>query len=211
MENRRPSSQQEIRVKRLALNIFFCAACLLLAASAVARSDVFVSSADISFRISSEKKSYEINETVRLNYSVTNISKMPLYVPREWGATCPPVPHIWVWFLDSSGNHLNAGYLGDCMRNEQTIQERMSKEAVLLKPGESTYGPLRLEAKIFHLTPGRYRIEGSLTGWAPETYSADERAELEKMGYPFVTGEVPSSLTVVLTGELPDHPLDHPM
>jgi hypothetical protein len=211
LENRRPSSQQEIRVKRLALNIFFCAACLLLAASAVARSDVFVSSADISFRISSEKKSYEINETVRLNYSVTNISKMPLYVPREWGATCPPVPHIWVWFLDSSGNHLSAGYGGDCMPMKQTIQERMRKEAVLLKPGESTYGPLRLEAKIFHLTPGRYRIEGSLTGWAPETYSADERAELEKMGYPFVTGEVPSSLTVVLTGELPDHPLDHPM
>jgi hypothetical protein len=211
LEIRRPSSQRGIRVKRLALNLSFCALCLLLAASAVASDDIFVPATRISFRISSEKKSYEVNETVQLNYSVTNISKMPLYVPREWGATCPPVRHIWVWFLDSSGNHLNPGYLGDCFRNEQTIEERMGKEAVSLKPGEHIYGPLRLEAKEFHLTPGRYRIEGSLTGWAPETFSSEQRADLEKMGHPFVAGEVPSSLTVVVTGELPDHPTDHPM
>lgn len=198
-------------MKRLVLSICVCAMGLLLASTVVARSDVFVPASDIAFRISSEKKSYEVNETVRLNYSVTNVSNVPLYVPREWGATCPPVAHIWVWFLDSSGNHLSAGYAGDCSQKKQTLEERMSKEALLLKPGETTYGPLRLDAKMFHLTPGRHRIEGSLTGWAPETFSAEERAALEKMGYPFVTGEVPNSLTVVLTGELPDHPLDHPM
>lgn len=198
-------------MKRLALNILVCGASLLLASTVLARDDVFVSAADISFGVSSEKKSYEVNETVRLNYRVTNTSNVPLYVPREWEATCPPVAHIWVWFLDSSGNHLTAGYAGDCNPQKQTIAERMSKEAVLLKPGESTYGPLRLDAKMFHLTPGRYRVEASLTGWAREKFSAEERTELEKMGHPFVTGEVPNALTVVLTGELPDHPLDHPM
>lgn len=191
-------------MKRSALNILVCVASVLLASATAARNDIFVPAADISFSISSEEKSYETNETVRLN------SNAPLYVPREWEATCPPVPHIWVWFLDSSGNHLSAGYLGDCMPNQQTIQERLSKEAVLLKPGESTHGPLRLEPKVFHLTPGRYRVEASVTGWVREKFSAEERRELEKMGHLFVTGEAPSAVTVVLTGELPDHPVDHP-
>jgi hypothetical protein len=211
MENRRQSVQQGIRVKRLGLNLSFCAVCLLVAASVGARDELFVSAAEISFRISSEQRSYGIKETVQLNYEITNLSKAALYVPRDWEATCPPVAHIWVWFLDSSGNHLTAGYAGDCDPQKKTIQQRMRKEAVLLKPGESTYGPLRLEPELYHLTPGRYRIEGSLTGWARETFSEEERAELEKMGHPFVTGEVPSSLTVVLRGELPDHPMDHPM
>lgn len=87
----------------------------------------------------------------------------------------------------------------------------MNKEAVLLKPGESTYGPLRLEPKMFHLTPGRYRVEASVTGWAQEKFTAEERAELEKMRHPFVTGEAPAALTVILNGDLPDHPVDHPL
>ena len=197
---------------RSALSIMlFVAACFLLVASAGARNDVFVSMANISFRISSEEKNYGVDDVVRLNYRITNISKTALYVPREWEATCPPVPHIFVWFLDSSGNHLSAGYLGDCFRNNQTIQERMTKEAVLLKPGESTAGTLRLDPKVFHLTAGRYRVEASLTGWRPEKFSGEELAELEKMRYPFITGEVPASLTVILTGDLPDHPTDHPL
>jgi hypothetical protein len=183
----------------------------LLAASAGARDDLFVPASDILFRISTEQRSYGIKDIIRLNYEIKNVSKVALYVPREWEATCPPIPRIWVWFLDSSGNHLTAGYAGDCLPNKQTIQERMNKEAVLLKPGESTYGPLQLQPELFHLTPGRYRIEGSVTGWTPEKFSAEERAELEKMGHPFITGEAPYSLTVVLTGELPDHPMDHPM
>ncbi len=99
------------------------------------------------------------------------------------------------------------GHGGDCMPVKRTMQERMSKEAVLLKPGESTYGPLRLDPKMFHLIPGRYRVEAAVTGWAEQKFSAEDRAELEKMGHPFVTGETPASLTIILTGELPDHPL----
>ena len=198
-------------MKRLARGVFGTAMCFLLATAAVARDGVFVSTANISFRISSEAKSYSADEDVRLNYRITNISKTPLYVPRPWEATCPPVPHIWVWFLDSSGNHLSSGYLGDCMPNKQTIRERMSKEAVLLKPGESTIGPLRLSPKEFHLGPGRYRVEASVTGWIPEKFTAEERSELETMGHPFITGEAPDALTIVLTGDLPDHPADHPL
>jgi hypothetical protein len=136
-------------MKRLALNLLSSIACLLLAASSVARSDVFVSSADISFRISSEKKSYEVDDEVRLNYRITNISNAPLYVPREWEATCPSVPHIWAWFEDSSGNHLVPGYAGSCVPKKDTFPERMSKEAVPLKPREHFDGPLQLDPKIF--------------------------------------------------------------
>src|ERR1700744_3713214 len=162
-------------MKRSGLNVLLCGAWLLFSASVVARGDLFVSSANITFHISREEKSYGADEDVRLNYQITNVSKAALYVPEEWEATCPPVPHIWVWFLDSSGNHLSAGYAGDCSPLKNTIQERMSKEAVLLKPGESTYGPLRLFPKMFHLGPGRYRVEASVTGWHPEKFTAGER------------------------------------
>jgi hypothetical protein len=189
--------------------MLFSAVCVLLASSVVARNEVFVSATNISFKISSEEKSYSTDEDVRLNYRITNIGKTPLYVPREWEATCPPVPHIWVWFLDNSGNHLSAGYASSCNPAKKTIQERMSKEAVLLKSGESTDGHLRLSPKLFHLGPGRYRVEASVTGWALEKFTAEEQSELEKIGHPFVTGEAPDSLTIVLTGDLPDHPADH--
>ena len=194
-----------------ALNILLVALVLVFTASTVARSELFVSSASITFRISSEEKSYDTGDEVQLNYRITNISNAPLYVPREWESTCPTVPHIWAWFEDRSGNHLVPSYESNCVPVKQTIRERMSKEAVLLKPGEHLDGPIRLDPKAFHLGPGRYRVEAAMTGWAAERFSADERAELEKMGHPFVTGEVPDSLTVILTGDLPDHPIDHRM
>jgi len=200
-------------VKRPGLNILFGAACILLAASLSARNPgpLFVSTADISFRIFSDQKSYENDDEIQLNYRITNTSNEPLYVPREWEVACPRVPHIWAWFEDHSGNHLMPSFTGDCVPTKQTFQERMSKEAVLLKPGESTYGPLKLDPKVFHLAAGRYRVEASLTGWHEERFTPEERAELEKMGHPFVTGEAPDSLTIILTGDLPDHPVDRRM
>ena len=200
---------QGIRAKRPALNILICTACLLLAASAVARGELFISSASVTFHISSEEKSYEADDEVRLDYRITNIGNAPVYVPREWEATCPTVPHIWAWFEDSSGNHLVPEYASNCVPKKQTIRERMGEEAVLLKPGEHVDGPLRLDPKTFHLAPGRYRVEAAMTGWAEQKFDAEERGELEKMGHPFVTGEAPDSLTVILTGDLPDHPTDH--
>jgi hypothetical protein len=196
-------------MKCLGLNLLICGLCLLVAVSTVAKSDVFVSSASVSFRISTEKQSYEADDEVQLEYRITNISSAPLYVPQQWAATCPTVPHIWGWFEDSSGNHLVPDSTRDCVQKKQSISERMSKEAVLLKPGEHISGPLRLDPKSFHLAPGRYRVEASMTGWAAETFSSEERGELEKMGHPFVTGEAPDSLTIIITGDLPDHPVDH--
>jgi hypothetical protein len=196
-------------MRRSALSILFSAASLLLAASAVARSDLFVSSASVTFHISSEEKSYEADEEVRLDYRITNVGNAAVYVPREWEATCPTVPHIWAWFEDSSGNHLVPEYASNCVAQKQTLRERMSKEAVLLKPGEHVDGTLRLDPKVFHLAPGRYRVEGAMTGWAEQKFDAEERGELEKLGHPFIAGEVPDSLTVILTGDLPDHPTDH--
>ena len=198
-------------MKRFVLNTFFGSICLLCTTSVVARSDMFVSSASVTFHISSEEKSYEADEEVRLNYRITNVSSMALYVPREWEATCPTVPHIWAWFEDSSGNHLVPEYSSNCVPQKQTIAERMSKESVLLKPGEHFDGSLRLDPKAFHLAPGRYRVEAALTGWFETKFDSDDRSALEKMGHPFITGEVPDSLTVILTGDLPDHPIDHRM
>ena len=48
-----------------------------------------------------------------------------------------------------------------------------------------------------------------MTGWPEQKFSPEEHAELEKLGHPFITGESPDSLTVILTGDLPDHPTDH--
>jgi hypothetical protein len=196
-------------MKRPSVNLLLAALCFLPAASTVAKSDVFVSSASVSFRIFTQKQSYQADDEVQLEYRITNISNAPLFVPQKWAATCPTVPHIWAWFEDSSGNHLVPDSIRDCVQKKQSIQERMTKEAVLLKPGEHISGTLRLDPKSFHLVPGRYRVEAAMTGWAEETFSADERAELEKMGHPFVTGEAPDSLTIIITGDLPDHPVDH--
>ncbi|HEX3118360.1 MAG TPA: hypothetical protein VHP80_04635 [Candidatus Acidoferrum sp.] len=194
---------------RSGLSFLLIAVFLLLTASAFADNSLFVPSSDVTFHLSSEEKSYEIDEEVLVNYRITNISNVALYVPREWEATCPTIPHLWAWFEDHSGNHLVPGYAGSCFPMEQTIQERMKKEAVLLKPNESIDGQLKLDPKLFHLAAGRYRVEASLTGWHEEKFTSQERADLEKLGHPFLTGEVPASLTVILTGDLPDHPVDH--
>ena len=70
------------------------------ASSVAAQMTLFVSTTNVTFQISSEEKSYEIDEVVLLNYRITNISNASLYVPREWEATCPTIPHIWAWFED---------------------------------------------------------------------------------------------------------------
>jgi hypothetical protein len=196
-------------MKRSGLHILLTAACLQLAVSALAAGQLFIPTSNVTFQISSEKKSYEVGDVVLLNYRITNISNAPLYVPREWEATCPTVPHIWAWFEDHSGNHLVPNYASDCSPTKDTIQQRMNKEAVLLKPSESIDGQLKLDPKLFHLVAERYRVEAALTGWHQERFTTEERTDLEKLGHPFVTGEAPASLTVILTGDLPDHPVDH--
>lgn len=175
---------------------------VLLVSSLFAQKDTFAPPNDVSLVISSERSSYRTAEPISVKYKVTNVSNAPLFVPREWEAKCPAAPHLWAWFEDGSGRHFVPGYAGSCSptTNPKTLTERMSKEAVLLKPGEHLEGTLRMETKLFGgLKPGAYRIEAVLTGWAEEKFTDAERSELARMGSPFLRGEVPSSMNISLT------------
>jgi hypothetical protein len=171
--------------------------CALLATSLVAQKETFVPPSDVSFKISTVQTSWKAGESLTLKYRVKNISNAPLFVPREWTATCPASPHPWAWFADSSGKHFVPGYGGDCSPNAQTIRERMNKEAVLLKPGDHLDGTFLLDTKPFGgLKPGVYRVEAALTGWDEEKFTDAERSELARMGSPFMAGEVPASIRI---------------
>ena len=174
--------------------------CVLLTTSLVAQKETFAPASDVSFKISTDRSSYRAGEQIILKYRIKNISNALLYVPREWEATCPASPHLWAWFEDSSGKHFVPGYGGPCSSGPKTISERMSKEAVLLKPGEHLEGTFRLDTKLFGgLKPGAYRIEAALSGWTEEKFNDTERSELAQMASPFMTGEVPDSTSITLT------------
>jgi hypothetical protein len=176
--------------------------CVLFAATLFAQKDTFAPANDVSFSISTERSSYRAGEQITLKYRVTNISYTPLYVPREWEVKCPASPHVWAWFENSSGKHFVPGYAGSCSptTNQKSVSERMSKEAVLLKPGEHLYGTFRMDTTLFGgLKPGAYRIEAVLSGWAEEKFSDAERSELARMGSPFLRGEIPNSMRIKLT------------
>lgn len=171
----------------------------LIAGSILAQKATFVPSSHVSFKISTVQTSWNAGESITLKYRVKNISNAPLFVPREWTATCPASPHLWAWFEDSSGKHYVPGYGGDCSPSAQTIRERMNKEAVLLKAGEHLEGTFLLDPKLFGLKPGAYRVEAALTGWVEEKFTDAERSELEKMAGPLMAGEVSDSIRITLT------------
>lgn len=173
--------------------------CLLLTASSAAQKETFVPASDVSFKISIEQTTWKADESITLKYRVKNISNAPLFVPREWTATCPASPHVWAWFEDSSGKHFVPGYGGDCSPSPQNIRERITKEAVLLKPGEHLEGTFLLDPKLFRLKPGNYRVEAGFTGWDEEKFTTAELSELARMGSPFMRGEISDSLRITLT------------
>jgi hypothetical protein len=173
--------------------------CFLLTGLLVAQKETFVPPSDVSFKISSEQTSWKADESITLKCRVKNISNAVLFVPREWEATCPASPHLWASFEDSAGKHFVGGYGGDCSPKPQTVRERMSKEAVLLKPGEHLEETFLLDPKVFGLKSGRYRVEAALTGWNEEKFSEAERSELTQMGGRFMTGEVQDSIRITLT------------
>jgi hypothetical protein len=87
--------------------------------------------------------------------------------------------------LRTAPGTLHARLWGSCDRddNPKTVIERMTREAVLLKPGEHMDGTLQLDTRLFGgLRPGKYRIEGVLYCWRDEEFSAADVAELAKMG-----------------------------
>lgn len=78
--------------------------CILFARSLVAQMETFVPANDVSFSLSTERKSYRTGEQINLQYRIKNISNGPLYAPREGEAKCPGNRHVWVWFENSTGN-----------------------------------------------------------------------------------------------------------
>jgi len=84
------------------------------------------------------------------------------------------------------------------LMNEQR-RERMSKEAVLLQPGEHLEETFLLDPKVFGLKPGGYRVEAALTGWNEEKFTDAERSQLTQMGGRFMSGEVQDSVRITLT------------
>jgi len=182
-----------MRVPRVVLLVF-------LAASASGQKETFVPGNDVSFTIATEHSRYQTGAQVIVRYEITNISNGSVYVPREWDLKCPASPHIWAWFENGSGQHFIPGYAGDCSPSEQTIVERMKREAVLLKPGQRLQGHVSMETSLFGgLGPGGYRVEAILYGWNEKDFDEQQRNELKKMPASFIRGEVPASTRIMLT------------
>jgi hypothetical protein len=120
---------------------------------------------------------------------------MPICIPRDIS--------VFVWFGNEAGEHLFTGYIvGNCIPADgpQAVIKRMTKEAVLLRPGEHLDGTYPINTATFDfLKPGTYRFEALLSCWQREEFSAQDKAELVTMKWPFVRGDVPASIKVVLT------------
>ena len=173
--------------------------CVSLATLLSAQKKTFAPANDVSFKISTASKTYRTGQSITLEYRVTNISQAPLFVPREWEVTCPGGPHLWGWLVDSSGKKIVPGFAGSCSATPQTIGERMSKEAVLLKPGGHLDGTFVFETRLFgELKPGVYKATASLSGWNQDKFIEAERDELARLASPFMTGEVLDSVRVTL-------------
>lgn len=179
---------------------------LFLAVGTIVQSQqVFVTTNDVTFTISSIHHTYKIGDTIEFSYRIRNVSHAALYVPnRIWDLECPVVsgPHVWAEIEDMSGKHFSPGYGGSCLGpTKMDIRQRIQKEAVLLKPGETFQNSFQLETKMFvgQLMPGEYRLEATLYGWRDQNYSKDHRIALQSFGHPFLAGEIPASTTITLS------------
>jgi hypothetical protein len=73
---------------------------LLIATSLVAEKETFAPANDVSFTISTDRKSYRTQEHITLKYRIVNVSNGPSDVPRGFNATAcldahhagPPYP-----------------------------------------------------------------------------------------------------------------------
>jgi hypothetical protein len=184
-----------------------CLAFVPIATSLVAQKETFVPANDISFAISTERKNYGVRDRISVQYRIVNVGSGSLYVPRGFEATVcldgpRAAPHVRGGFENSAGKHFRPGYGASCGGTPgvepPTVNERMSKVAVLLHPGEHLDGRFELDPAMFHLPPGEYRIEATLYGWKDDEFSDAERIELPKIGVPLLSGEAPASTRVEL-------------
>lgn len=166
----------------------------------------FVQGSDIRFSIGIARRSFNIGDRVIIHYTITNVSNGPLYVPAtQWEIKCGNNPHFWSRLEDHAGKHYEPGFGGSCLGpnpvDPMSISERMQKDALLLKPGQATFGTFDFDSSVFadSLKPGAYRLEAVLYGWN-QRYDDSQLSELAGLGAPFLIGETDASLTVELKG-----------
>jgi hypothetical protein len=159
-----------------------------------------VHGSDVAFTVWTDQTRYSIGEPIVVHYAVKNVSNGALFVPKsQWDVRCGDPPHFWARLEDTSGKHYEPGYGGSCLGFDRTsIGERMQKDAVLLKPGQSIRGSFTFDPKVFHdLNAGTYRLEAVLYGWNLE-FSRSELTQLSGMGAPFLTGETHATTLIEL-------------
>jgi hypothetical protein len=164
----------------------------------------FVHGNDIRFSIRTARRAYSIGDQVLIGYTIRNVSNAPLYIPAtQWETKCGNPPHLWSRLEDSSGKRYEPGYGGSCLGpnavDRMSLPERMRKDALLLKPGQSVTGSFRFDSEVFvdSLKPGKYRLESVLYGWNM-SFDHSQLTELAGMGAPFLIGESTASSAVEL-------------
>jgi hypothetical protein len=174
---------------------------LLLAGWAAAQ---FVPAENVSFSLWPEK-TYRADGPIAISYRIENKGKAAVYVPREFKYTVcldpgHSGPHIWGRLIDSAGTPHAPGWGASCGGApgfSPSMSERLSRIAILLKPGEHTDGYFEYDPRMFSLPAGRYRVEMTLRGWDAETFSNAQLLELGPME-PLLHGTVPASAEITL-------------
>lgn len=175
-----------------------------LVAGAEAQSP-FANSADIRFTIRTDQRQYKMDEDITVHYTIKNISNAAIYVPKgQWDIRCGDPPHLWGRLEDSTGKHSEGGYGGSCLGpspvDRMSISERMLKDAVLLRPGQSVSGSYSIALKVISkgLKPGACRLEAALYGWNIP-YSDAQIMELRTMKALFLGGDTNAVVMIKLT------------
>jgi hypothetical protein len=104
-----------------------CRGIVPIATALLAQNETFVPANDISFAISTERKSYGAREQITVKYQIVNVSNGWLYVPRGFEETVcrdePEAgPHIQGGFEHSAGKHFQPGYGVSCWRRAPNRQ-----------------------------------------------------------------------------------------
>ena len=164
----------------------------------------FVHGNDIRFSIRTGRRAYSIGDQIVIDYTIENVSNARLYIPAtQWEIKCGNPPHLWSRLEDSSGKHYEPGYGGSCLGpnpvDRMSLSERMRKDALLLKPGQTVTGSFSFDSEVFvnSLKPGKYRLEAVLYGWNL-SFDNSQLSELSGMGAPFLIGESTASSAVEL-------------
>lgn len=162
---------------------------------------VFCPATAVSLTFSMERRDLHLGQNIIVNYRITNISAHSLFIPLEWSETCPSWPHVGAWLENRQGKSFVGGYAGDCSPeiNSESVSERISKEAVLLKPSEHREGSITLRTRLLGgLRPGIYRIRVVVRGWMNKDFSQKQWSELAGMNAPLLTGQIAASASVRL-------------